>query len=134
MPRFFALSAALVALASLPGCEEPLACDTSATASALVHVVGPDGGPLAATVTAVDADGNEVDVMCADGDDAATCTSWVVGWEVEGEITISASASDGCNTGTGSVTVDVPLEESGCHVVTQEAELVVDAWTDLDCG
>ena len=90
--------------------------------------------PLVATVTAVDADGNDVDVSCADGSDGTTCTDWIVGYEVEGEIVVTADAYDGCNDGTGSVTVDVPLDEDGCHVVQQEATLSVDEWTDLDCG
>ncbi len=107
------------------------ACTTLAAASALVHVVGPDDQPLVAELSAVDADGNDVSVECADG--GTDCTDWIVGWEVEGEITITADADDGCNTGTGVVVVDVPLDESGCHVVQQEATLAVTDWTDIGC-
>ncbi len=123
----------ILLLLSLVACPTEVACTDLAAASALVHVVGPTGDPLVATVTATDADGNDVDVHCADVS-TDTCTDWVVGYEVQGEITITADADDGCNTGTGSVTVDVPLDDDGCHVVQQEATLEVAEWTDLDCG
>lgn len=128
MIRFFLF------LPLLAGCPMGKMCTDLAAASALVHVVGPDGAPMVATVTAVDADGNDVEVTCADGSDGTDCTDWIVGYEVEGEIVITADANDGCNDGTGSVTVDVPLDEDECHVVQQEATLTVDEWTNLDCG
>ena len=118
-------------LAACPPAE--LVCTDLAAASSLIHVVDADGAPLVAEVTAVDADGNTVEPTCADAD-PENCTNWIVGYEVEGVIEIHAEVYDGCNTGTGSVTVDVPIDESGCHVVQQEADLVVSEWTDLDCG
>ena len=129
MPRLV-----LALLPLLAACEEAVRCSVEARPSALVHVVDPSGNPVVATVLAVDADGNEVFVGCAEGGDAATCTTWSVGVEDAGAITVSASVYDGCNDGTGSVVLDVPLDEVGCHVVTQEAQLVIEAWTDLDCG
>lgn len=131
MTRFAALLLVLVACAPS---DEGVPCAEYAASSVTLSVVGPDGAPLVATITATDADGQQVEVQCADGGDAETCTEWSVGWEVDGEITIEASADDGCNTGTGSVVVDVPLTEDECHVVTQTATLTVDEWTDLDCG
>jgi hypothetical protein len=71
-------------------------------------------------------------VVCA-GADPDACTDWVVGYEVSGEITISAEAYDGCNYGNGSLVVDVPTDDTGCHVAHQEATLSVLEWTDLDC-
>ncbi|MFZ5481835.1 MAG: hypothetical protein ACOZNI_34055 [Myxococcota bacterium] len=119
----------LIALA----CYEETACTDLAAASSLVHVVGPDGEPLVAEISAVDEDGNPVEATCA-GADPEACTNWIVGYEVAGEIEITATADDGCNTGTGVVIVDVQMDEDGCHVVQQEATLTVDEWTDLDCG
>lgn len=121
----------LLLLLACPAPEEVL-CTDMAAASALVHVVGPTDEPLVAEVTAVDADGNDVEVVCA-VEDTESCTDWTVGYEVAGEITISAEAYDGCNYGNGVVVVDVPMDEDGCHVVMQEATLHVDEWTDIGC-
>ncbi len=126
------IRSALLACALL-GCGDPPAdCTDIEAASTLVHVTGEGDEPLVAEVTAVDADGNDVDVVCA-GDDADACTDWTVGYEVTGEITITGDAYDGCNYGNGVLVVDVPLDESGCHPVLQEVELEVLEWTDRDC-
>jgi hypothetical protein len=127
------LALLLAPLPLLSACVE-VACDDYAAASALVSVVGEDGStPLVAVVTAEDGEGNPVDVSCA-GADPDACTEWIVGYEVEGQITVRAEADDGCNLGTGTLVLDVPMDEDGCHVVQQEGTLVVDEWTDLDCG
>lgn len=126
--------AALLLLVACAPTEEGVMCAEYAASSVSLSVVGPDGAPLVATITATDEDGAAVQVDCVGGGAAETCTEWTVGWEVDGEITIVASAYDGCNYGEGSVVVDVPLTEDGCHVVPQEATLTVDEWTDLDCG
>jgi hypothetical protein len=118
-------------LAACPSGET--ACTDLAAASSLIHVVDAEGNPLVAEVVGEDADGNVVEATCADAD-PANCTNWIVGYEVEGVIVVRAEADDGCNTGTGEVTVDVPIDADGCHVVQQEADLVVSEWTDLDCG
>ena len=127
---------ALVPLLSLAGCDagEKLVCTEEAVSSVSVRTVGPDGEDIPSDVTATDADGNPVEATCADADTAGGCSRWTVGWEVAGDITIHATASDGCNTGTGEATVTVEMDESGCHVVTQDLTLAVDEWTDLDCG
>lgn len=123
----------LVPLLFLVACPSSEICTDLAAASSLIHVVDTEGNPLVAEIIAVDADGNDVEATCA-GADVDACTDWIVGYEIQGEITIAAEVYDGCNTGTGTVTVDVPLDDTECHVVQQEATLVVDEWTDLDCG
>lgn len=112
-----------------------VACTTLAASSATVHVVGPDGTtPIAAEVTATDADGKPVQTEClGSADTAGDCTDWIVGWEVAGVIEIHAEAYDGCNYGSGDATVDVPMDDVGCHVIPQEVTLTVGEWTDLGC-
>lgn len=123
------LLATLLACASDP----PVACTEMAVASVQLDVVGPDGLPLDTEVTATDASGAPVEVMCADGDTGGFCSHFVVGYEVAGAIHIHAQAFDGCNTGTGDVDVTVALDASGCHVVTQSVTLPVSDWTDMAC-
>jgi hypothetical protein len=120
----------LLFLVACPGAEK--ACTAMAAASSLIHVVDEAGNPLVAEITALDEAGHPIEPMCA-GSDPAACTDWIVGFEVEGRINISAAAFDGCNYGSGSVGVDVAMDEDGCHVVQEEATLEVDEWTDLDC-
>ncbi len=129
--RFSLVSLLALALAA---CTAPgTMCTDYAAASTLVHVVGEDGStPIVAEITAVDEDGNPVEATC-DGPDPDACTDWIVGYEIAGRITISAEAFDGCNYGNGTVTVDVPMDEDGCHVVQQEVTLTVGEWTDLGC-
>jgi hypothetical protein len=123
---------ALLACALLGCGDAPVDCTDIEAASTLVHVTGYGDEPLVAEVTAVDADGNDVLVVCA-GDDADACTDWTVGYEVTGPITITGDAYDGCNYGSGVVVVDVPLDADGCHPVLQEVTLEVLEWTERGC-
>ncbi len=126
----------LLPLVGLLACgDHDGACTTIAISSATVHVVGADGTtPQAAEVTATDADGNPVQVECSgSADTAGECTDWIVGWEVAGVITIHAETYNGCNYGSGDATVDVPMDDAGCHVVPQETTLTLGTWTDLSC-
>lgn len=115
--------------------EDEVACTTMAASSATVHVVNADGTtPLAAEVTATDADGKPVQTECVGGTDTAgDCSEWIVGWEVAGEIQINAEAYNGCNYGYGEANIDVQMDDVGCHVVSQEVTLTVGEWTDLGC-
>lgn len=125
-----------VILAALLACtpvSEPHMCTEIAVSSVMLDVVGPDGAPLAAEVTATNAAGTPVDVMCAEPDSGSDCTRFVVGYEVSGPIHIHAQAFDGCNTGQGDVDVTIAMDEAGCHVVTRSVTLAVDEWTDLAC-
>lgn len=127
---------ALLPLLSIAGCgDEEGVCTEEAVSSVDVHTVDRDGvTELVAEVTATDADGNSVEATCAEADTGAGCSHWIVGWEVAGEITIHATGTDGCNSGSGQATVTVEMDEAECHVVTQELTLTLDEWTDLDCG
>jgi hypothetical protein len=66
------------------------------------------------------------------------CSTWVAGWELSGSLKVGASRSEptedpGCwRVGDANTVVEVPLTEDGCHVVTQEVELVV-ALDELIC-
>lgn len=125
----------LLPLLALFGCgEEEVMCTEMAAVSAMVHVVDSEGNPLAAEVTATDAAGQPVQAVCAEMDASDGCSDWNVGYEVEGVIEIHAEVYDGCNYGSGDGSVDVPLDESGCHVVGQDLTITIGEWTDLDCG
>ncbi len=130
------MSLFIAAFALFTGCStEPQACTEIAMSSVVIDVVDENGDPIVATVTATDADGNDVQVSCADATvDATACTSWVVGYEIDGKITIHGEATRECNTGTGDLTVDVPMDDAGCHVVGQTGTLELTEWTDLGCG
>lgn len=122
-------------LALFAGCStEPQVCSDFLAFSATIDVVDENGDPIVATVTATDEDGNDVTVRCADGSDTGdTCTTWIVGEEVAGKISIHAEATRDCNTGTGDLEVDVPMDDQECHVVGQTGTLSVTDWTDLGC-
>lgn len=114
-----------------------VACTDIAVASVMVHVVDPSGAPLpGATVTYSEPSGESpMPAECAD----EACTSWVAGWEVGGDITVTASynanTSDPCCWYSDSVsqTVAVPYTPDGCHVDTQEITLVLDP-THMVCA
>ena len=113
---------------------EPQVCTDLLAFSATIDVVDENGDPIFATVTATDEDGAAVNVRCADGSDTGdTCTTWIVGEEVVGKISIHAEATRDCNTGTGDLEVDVPMDDQDCHVVGQTGTLAVTNWTDLGC-
>jgi len=125
------------ALLSLLACEDlnpggGQSCTELAAASVMLTVVGPDGEPMDADVSATDADGNEVQGHCSDLGEAP-CSEWVVGYEQRGKITIVAEAFDGCNYGTGTVVVNIAMDDDECHVVGQQVELAVEQWTERIC-
>lgn len=130
------MSLFIAAFALFTGCStEPQVCTDMLAFSATIDVVDENGDPIVATVTATDEAGNDVVVRCADGTDTGdTCTQWIVGDEVAGKITIHGEASRECNTGTGELVVDVPMDDEGCHVVGQTGTLEITEWTDLGCG
>lgn len=112
----------------------PEVCTEISMSSAVIDVVDERGDPIVANVTAADWVGNDVEVTCADATvEATACTSWVVGYEVSGEITIHGEATRECNTGEGELVVDVPMDDAGCHVVGQAGTLPIMEWTDLGC-
>lgn len=118
------------------------ACTDIAYASVLVHTVGPDGLPVRAT-SVTWSTGTEESPMpaeCMDED----CTTLIAGWEVSGDITISASlqldTEDPCCwlVDNQSATVNVPETEDGCHVITQDLTIMLTpedmVCADGECG
>jgi len=119
-----------------PGIE----CSTLAAASVTISVTDPDGSPLAPTSVTWSVDGGAPTAAECMNED---CTEFVAGWEVEGEITVSAELSgevsgDPCcfYDSTDSELVTIELDGDGCHVVGQSITLVLDpSETDCaDCG
>jgi hypothetical protein len=49
-------------------------------------------------------------------DHAGGCRAWVAGWELEGEIRVS---TEYCDVVVDSDPIFVPIDDEGCHVVTQ---------------
>lgn len=100
----------------LLACPDPLECDTMAAASTSVQVVDASGAPVQeATLTwTSDTGGSGACDAMPDG-------VWVCGWEVSGEITVTAQA-EGYEDGVGSVTVP----QGECHVIQQELTIVLD--------
>lgn len=117
-----------------PGSTE---CDDIAFASVIVHTIGPDGAPVRAT-NVMWSTGVEESPMPAECMDEA-CTTWIAGWEQPGDFVLygflSENTEDPCCwlTDDESVSVTVPMGEDGCHVVTQEIDMVLDA-TELVCA
>ena len=107
-----------------------VACTDMAAASVMVSVVDPSGVPLPGATVTYTTPGSDVPVNaeCTD----ASCTQWVAGWEVGGDITVTASyntetADDPCCWYEDSVsqTVTVPYTADGCHVMTQSLTLTL---------
>jgi hypothetical protein len=110
----------LLLAAPLAGCPlDPIACDTSAYTSVVVHVSEEGGGAVDATVT-FSVDGGEF-ADCMDNGDGA----WACGWEQAGDITIRVEAASH-TTFEETVTV----EQGECHVVTQTVDA---ALVPVDC-
>ena len=106
-----------------------IACDTMAVSSVLVRVEDEAGAPISANQVSWQAEGMDEDqpAECA----GASCTTWLAGYEVDGDIRVEAAAlldSDepGCYwEGHASGSVTVPMTADGCHVITQELTLVM---------
>jgi hypothetical protein len=112
-------AAASLAIAALSACsgkgDTAVACDTSAVASVQVIVTDATANILnGATVT-----------YSVDGGAAAACdafnSQYVCGWEVAGEITVTAEV-EGYAPGSQTVTV----QKGECHVETENLTLRLD--------
>jgi hypothetical protein len=60
-------------------------------------------------------EGNVYEALCLP-DGADGCHAWVAGWEREGEIRVS---TEYCDVVVDSEEIVVPIDDAGCHVVTQ---------------
>lgn len=102
------------------GCEARQACTTEARGSVTVTVTDPDGAPVADPEVTFSVDGGDP-APC----DAMPGGSFVCGWEVSGELAITADA-----WGFGAVTETVTVGRDACHVIPEALTLVLDP---VDC-
>lgn len=106
-----------------------VACDEMAVSSVLVHVVSETGAPMSAQQVTWQAEGMDEEQPADCADDA--CSTWIAGYEVDGEIRVEATAvlpaeRPGCVwEGQTSGSVTVPMTADGCHVITQELTLLL---------
>lgn len=104
-------------------------CTEEARASVVVDIVDASGAPLSgAAVTYAGPDGVIQEAQCVD----EACTQLVAGWEIEGEIALTASlridTEDPCcwYEDVQELVVEVPLTADGCHVETQRVSITLD--------
>lgn len=105
-------------------------CDDASYASVIVNLVDAAGLPLSGAMVSwsLGDGGPPSEAQCMD----ESCTSFVAGWEIAGELTIYAElhqdTEDPCCwlDAYTSTTVTVPMGEDGCHVDTQEITLTLD--------
>ncbi|MBN2798194.1 MAG: hypothetical protein JXX28_03540 [Deltaproteobacteria bacterium] len=105
---------------ALAACEEPAACTEEAAAAVNVTVVD-DLGDALSTAEVVYSVGQAAPIAC----DNVGAGAYACAYEVEGEITVSATAEGGF--APDEATVTVALDEEGCHVVPQAVTLVLQA-------
>lgn len=112
---------AVAATALLPGCEFGTACTEEARASVQVTLVD-DLGNFPNGVSVAMQQAGQGEEPCSDfGTDGAV----VCGYEIEGEITVRATAP---GYGPAEETVVVGRTDDGCHVVTEQVTLVLPAY------
>ncbi|MFZ5482227.1 MAG: hypothetical protein ACOZNI_36035 [Myxococcota bacterium] len=136
----------LLALVLL-GCPEPktddsgTACAEYAASSVTVNVTDLAGDPLRPDAVTYTVDGgppSEAQPVNEEG------TQWVAGYEIAGEITVTATLNrdteDGCcqYDAEASETVTIGMTEDGCHVEGQTIALALDTdnlvCADTGCG
>lgn len=101
------------------------ACTTELVPSVEIAIINASGSPLpGATVTYSVEGQNELEAECIDPMDALSgeCTVFTAGWEITGDFIIVAE-KQGFQRAEAAVTVE--MDEAGCHVVTQEIDLVL---------
>jgi len=106
------------------GVAGPPACTEEARASVMVSVVDAGVTPILGAAVTWRANGGESQsAECVDFDlPPSACTRFVAGWEVSGTIDIRAEKG---GFRPAAATVQVPMDEVGCHVVTQRVSLVM---------
>lgn len=104
-------------------------CTDIAVSSVVVSVVDPSGNPTAAQSVTYTVDGGDPQpAECMN----EVCSEWVAGYEQEGEFSVTGryyaelEDTDCWMEDSDTQTVSVPLDEDGCHPVTQFVTLVLD--------
>lgn len=104
-------------------------CTEIAVSSVVVSVVDPSGNPTVAESVSWSVDGSAPQpAECLE----EPCTEWIAGWEVTGEVTVTGRYYEVLEDTAcwaedeDTQTVTVPLDEEGCHPVTQHVTLVLD--------
>lgn len=115
LPLFLALTA----------CEEETACTTEAIGSVSVTVVDADGAAIPGATVTYTVDGGAV-TAC---ESPTNNGSFVCGWEVAGEFTVTASAP-----GLVAASQTVTVEAGECHVTPEAVEIALTEPECLDDG
>jgi hypothetical protein len=105
-------------------------CTTEAIASVNIEVVDQAGAPIAPSSLVYTVDGGpEREAECMNAD----CSDAVAGWEETGVYVIVATLTDSLPTdplcaydAEDEVTVEVVMNEGGCHVDSEQVVLVLD--------
>ncbi len=138
------LSLLALALMAATGCDptntetgdtSAVDCTASAAGSVNVSIVDQDGAALVPETVSYTVDGGDaLDADCV-GD---PCTEYVAGWEVSGEITVTATyyreheKDPLCSyEDSASETVTVEMTADGCHVQPQTMTLQLDTTQEL---
>lgn len=95
--------------------DSSIACDDSAVASVQVIVTDSSAGPIDGATVTWSAGGESGDCESVEG------TTLVCGWDVTGEMTLTASAA-----GYVEQTQTVTVESDGCHAITENATFRLD--------
>ncbi|MEL6345207.1 MAG: hypothetical protein AAFV53_19025 [Myxococcota bacterium] len=107
--------AVLLAVLCFPGCDlDPVSCDDFAATSVMLTLTNSDGAAIEGAAVSFVSDDLSDD--CFENDPG----SYVCGYEVEGDLTISAEA-----VGYQSQTTTVTVGADECHVITETAEMAL---------
>lgn len=112
--RLLSLALLAAATAALSACS--VACTEEARSSVTVTVVWSNNGDLV--------DDENLTVTWESADDAGDCEllsgTWACGWEVQGDITVTAEIP-----GQQPVSETVTVEHDGCHVINEAVTLTL---------
>ncbi len=104
-------------------------CDDIAVSSVNISVVDPSGNPTHATEVWYTVNGGERQPAECLND---VCSSWMAGWESTGTFVIEGKLYEPLEDSScymwdeDTVTVEVPMDDWGCHPVTQQVTLTLD--------
>ncbi len=101
----------------LPEQDGGFACAAYAVASVMATVVHGDGAPFFGAAVTYTVDGSQP--LAAQ---PMTGNEYVAGWEMQGDFFLYANYA---GYRTAEATATVGMDEAGCHVVTQQVELIL---------
>lgn len=107
-------------LAALGGCAADLMCTEEIRQSVTMTVSRADGGPVEDIVVHYRVDHGPLREASCFPDADGYCSQWVAGEEEEGLFQIEAT------TPTGTAMTHTYVTNDGCHVETQQLELIID--------